>query len=72
MIDLIKAGEAARLLGVDARTLKKYESADGQWCVIWGQRYRFRVFHYGGGLRAARCYDRNELMRVLNRMEWTS
>jgi hypothetical protein len=72
MVDLITSGEASRLLRVDPRTLRKYESPDGQWCMVFGDRYRFRVFHYGGGLRAARRYDRNELVRILNRMERSS
>ncbi|HLN62454.1 MAG TPA: MerR family DNA-binding transcriptional regulator [Symbiobacteriaceae bacterium] len=52
MIDLITTGEAARLLGVDPRTLRKYETPDGRWCVLFG--FQFRVFHYGGGDKSTR------------------
>lgn len=68
-MDLITSGETARLLRVDPRTLRKYETSDGKWCVVFGYRYRFRVFHYGGGLRPTRRYDRHEVLRVLRELE---
>jgi len=68
MINLITTREAARLIGVDPRTLRKYETPDGLWCVVLGYTYRFRVYQYGGGLRATRRYDRTEILRTLQRL----
>lgn len=64
MADLITTGEASRLLGVDPRTLRKYETSDGRWCVLFG--FQFRVFHYGGDPKSTRRYDRNEIMRIVS------
>jgi hypothetical protein len=62
VVDLMTTGEAARLLGVDPRTLRKYETPDGRWCVLFG--FKFRVFHYGGDNKSTRRYDRNEVMQI--------
>lgn len=67
MLDLIPTGEAARLLGVDPRTLRKYETEDGRWCMLFG--FRFRVYHYGGGARSTRRYDRREILRLLHALQ---
>lgn len=66
MVDLITTGEAARLLGVDPRTLRKHETADGQWCILFG--FQFRVYHYGGDNKSTRRYNRRDIMRVLAKM----
>jgi len=67
VVDLIRSSEAAKLLDVCRQTLIKYETKDGQWCVLLGYSYRFRVYNYGGGIRATRRYDRNEILRVLRK-----
>jgi hypothetical protein len=69
VVDLISTTEAARLCGVDPRTLRSYTTPDGRWCILFGYRNRFRVFNYGGGLRAQRRYDRSEILRILDRLE---
>lgn len=69
MVDLIGTGEAARLLGVDQRTLRKYETPDGRYCNLFG--LRFRVFHYGGDTKSTRRYDRNEIERIVEQMRTT-
>jgi hypothetical protein len=63
MADLITTKEAARLLKVDPRTLRKYESSDGRWCEILG--LRFRVFRLGFTPLSQRRYDRDEILRAL-------
>lgn len=66
-MDLISIGEAAKLLGVAVHTLRRYETEDGRWCEIFGQRFRVHRMHPGPLGR--RRYDRNELMRVIARMQ---
>lgn len=67
MVDLIGTGEAAKLLGVDQRTLRKYETPDGKYCTLFG--FRFRVYHYGGDNKSTRRYDRNEIVRIVSQMK---
>lgn len=67
MVELIGTGEAAKLLGVDQRTLRKSETPDGKYCTLFG--FRFRVYHYGGDSKSTRRYDRNEIERVVSQMK---
>ncbi|MFZ5816125.1 MAG: hypothetical protein ACOY93_12570 [Bacillota bacterium] len=65
MANLITTREAARLLKVDPRTLRKYETPDGRWCEILG--LRFRVLRLGPSPLSQRRYDRDEIERALRR-----
>lgn len=65
MANLVRTREAARLLRVDPRTLRKYESPDGRWCLIAG--LRFRVFRSDLGPNARRHYDADEIRAALER-----
>lgn len=65
MANLITTKEAARLLKVDPRTLRKYESPDGRWCEILG--LRFRVFRMDMSPTAQRRYDEDEIIKALKK-----
>ena len=66
MVDLIFINEAARLLKVHPETLRRHETADGRYCEIYGTRIRvYRLSNVPGGQRR---YDRNEVVRLLNRL----
>ena len=54
--------QVCRLLGVDPRTLRKYESPDGRWCQLFG--FRFRVYRYGTDQHAQRRYQEAEIQRI--------
>lgn len=66
-MDLISISEAAKLLGVSAITLRKYETPDGKWVEIFGQR--IRVHRMSPAPLGRRRYDRNEVMRAVARMQ---
>ncbi|MFZ5825251.1 MAG: hypothetical protein ACOY94_13125 [Bacillota bacterium] len=65
MVQMITTKEAARLLQVDPRTLRKYETPDGRWCEVLG--LRFKVFRLGLSPLSQRRYDRDEILRALAR-----
>lgn len=66
-VDLITTGEAARLLGIHQRTLRKYETEDGRFTYVFG--HQLRVFHYGGDNKATRRYDKREVLRIVAQIE---
>jgi hypothetical protein len=66
-VDLISIGEAAKLLGVAPFTMRRYETPDGKWLEIFGQR--IRVHRMSPAPLGRRRYDRNEIMRALARMQ---
>lgn len=63
---LITIGDAARLLGLDPTTLRRRETADGQYAELYG--HRIRVHRLSPGANAQRRYDAEEIHRVLARM----
>lgn len=67
MIDLISIKEAARLLQVNPMTLRRHESQDGRSCRIYG--HEIRVYRVSSLPGSQRRYDRNEIMRVLARLQ---
>lgn len=66
MHDMMTTKEVCKLLGVDARTLRKYETADGRWCIVFG--IKFRVYRLGDEPHSQRRYHRDEIMRVVERL----
>ncbi|HWI53157.1 MAG TPA: hypothetical protein VNT01_13535 [Symbiobacteriaceae bacterium] len=62
--DLISIREAAKLLFVHPGTLRNYETPDGKWVEIYGMR--IRVYRFDSGKRR---YDRNEIIREINRLK---
>lgn len=65
-MELIAIAEAAKLLGVSPITLRRYETTDGKWVEIFGQR--IRVHRMSPAPLGRRRYDRNEIMRALARI----
>jgi predicted site-specific integrase-resolvase len=64
--DMLTTKQVCELLGVDQRTLRKYESADGRWCTLFGTR--FRVYRLGNEPHSQRRYHRDEVMRIVERI----
>jgi hypothetical protein len=62
-LDWINIDEAARLLQVSDQTLRNAETADGRWCLIWGQQ--LRVWRVHQGRNWLRRYNRAEIRRLL-------
>lgn len=58
--------QVCKLLRVDERTLRKYESADGKWCTLFG--FRFRVYRYGDDSHSQRRYSEDEIMRIVEQV----
>lgn len=62
--------QLARLIGVSAATLHRWESYDGMWCTVYG--YRIRVYYSGIGPGKYRRYNEAEVKRLLHRLEIAS
>lgn len=56
--------QVCKLLRVDERTLRKYETPDGRWCTLFG--LRFRVYRYGTDAHAQRRYSESEVRRIVD------
>jgi hypothetical protein len=67
-VKLIRAGQAARLLGVDAETLRR-RSKGKDYLEIYG--HRLRVFRMDISPGAEGRYDEDEIRRVLARLDRT-
>lgn len=63
---LISIREAARLLQVHPHTLKNNETADGNWCTVYG--LKLRVYRISNLPNAQRRYDADEIERAVNRI----
>jgi len=63
---LIRISEAARLLGVDAETLRRRANKGGEYLEIYGHRIRF--FRMDLRPDAERRFDADEINRVLVRL----
>ena len=64
---LINITTAARLLGVNPGTLRRYETPDGAWTEIYG--FRLRVYRIGFLPSSQRRYNEDEIHRILARMQ---
>lgn len=58
--------QVCKLLRVDERTLRKYETSDGKWCQLFG--FRFRVYRYGDSPHAQRRYSEAEIRRIVDQV----
>lgn len=64
---LISIVEAARLLGTSTQTLRRHETEDGRWAIIYG--HRIHVYRIGFLPSSQRRYDEDEIRRVLSKMQ---
>lgn len=64
---LIGIAAAARLLALSVQTLRRYETCDGKWTEIYGQR--IRVYRIGSLISSQRRYDEDEIHRILARIQ---
>jgi hypothetical protein len=58
--------QVCKLLHVDERTLRKYETPDGRWCTVFG--FNFRVYRYGSDPQAQRRYAEAEIRRIVEQI----
>lgn len=65
--EMLTTKEVCSLLGVDPRTLRKYETPDGKWCEVFG--FRFRVYRLGTDPYSQRRYNQVEILRVLEKIK---
>jgi DNA-binding transcriptional MerR regulator len=66
-MDLVSIQVAAKLLQVHPNTLRRNESRDGKWCCIYGAR--LRVYKVSNEPGSQRRYDKDEIQRVLRRLQ---
>jgi hypothetical protein len=66
-VRLVPTQEAARLLGIDADTLRRKARAGGGWVEVpWG---RIRVYQLDPGRTSTRRFDADEIIRLRQRRE---
>jgi hypothetical protein len=58
--------QVCKLLQVDERTLRKYETPDGRWCTLFG--LKFRVYRYGSQPQSQRRYSEAEIQRIVEQI----
>lgn len=66
VMELVSIQNAAKLLQVHPNTLRRNESPDGKWCLIYGAR--LRIYKVSNEPGAQRRYDRDEIERLLHRL----
>lgn len=59
--------EAARILGLNPGTLRRYETPDGRWCYLYGER--LRVWRTYKGVQLHRQYSLQEVQRLAWRLQ---